>query len=449
MLPKIVTEYGREVWCVAWPVVIASMLDATEGMVDIYMVGQLGPAAISAVGMSRQIVFVMMVMMMSISTGTRTLVAQLFGAERADDVGRTAQQALMMGVVFSVALTLIGVAITRIALVLLGAQDEVLAHGTPYLRLYFIGAVFMVLNFIMSAVFGGAGDTRTPLKISTVIIFLKGTLTYGFVFGAWGLPAMGVPGAALGTILSRTAGCVMALWILTSGRARVRMRWDWRLGFDRSILERMLRIGVPAAFTGFFRNGARILMYRVAASTAHATATVAALTIGFQVRMIAIMPALAFQVAATALVGQRLGAKQIPEAERFGADTIRLCMSLIAGGGVLICLFANDIVTLFTESADVIDIGYTMLWFFAIAQTFSALSIVTSGVLAGGGETKPPLYYTINSQWLLMLPLAYLLAFSAGLDVLGIWIAWLAAGVLQGVLTFHRYLKGTWKRAVV
>ena len=116
---------------------------------------------------------------------------------------------------------------------------------------------------------------------------------------------------------------------------------------------------------------------------------------------------------------------------------------------IIICIFAREIVDLFTDSVAVVDMGYIMLWFFTIAQVFSGLSIVAGGVLAGGGETKPPLYYTIVAQWLVMLPLSYILAFLFGMDTLGIWIAWLLGGIIQGVLVWARYLKGTWKKIVI
>ena len=169
----------RNVWTIAWPIVVASLIDANEGMIDIYLVGKLGPAAISAIGMSRQIVFIFMVMAMSITSGTRTLVAQFFGAERHEDVGKTAQQALLMGVCLALVLGSISFVLTRPALILLGAPDEVLQHAVPYLRLYFAGMVFMILHYVMSAIFGGVGDTRTPLKISIIVIIFKCFTAYG------------------------------------------------------------------------------------------------------------------------------------------------------------------------------------------------------------------------------------------------------------------------------
>ena len=438
-----------QVWAIAWPVVVASMLDAMEGLIDISMVGHLGPAAISAVGLSRQILFVTMVMAISVSTGSRTLVAQFYGAGRHGDLSHTAQQAIIMGILLSAVLALVGSLIARPALVLLGAQQDVLAHAVPFLRVYFVGIVFMMPNFIIGGIFGGSGDTRTPLKISCLIICLKIPLTYGLIFGAWGLPQLGVTGAAFGSIVSRAVGCIVGISLLTSGRSRVHMRWNWRLPINRDIIGRMMRIGVPAGIQGFFRNGARVLIYRVVGWTSRPTAATAALTIGLQMRMIGIMPALAFSVSATALVGQRLGAGQIREAERFAANTIRLGMTFITVSAIVICVFAREIVDLFTDSAAVIEMGYIVLLYFTVAQVFSALSIVAGGVLAGGGETRPLLYYTIVAQWLLMLPLSYVLAFLLDMDVMGIWIAWFIGGVAQGILAWARYRKGAWKQTLI
>ncbi len=439
----------RQVWWIAWPVVIASLLDAAEGMIDIYMVGKIGPEAISGVGMSRQIVFVMMVVMMSITAGSRTLIAQFYGARRFDDLSRAAQQSIALAFLFSLFLGAFGVLISEEVLSLLGARGDVLSYATPYLRLYFGGCVFLVLNFVIGSIFGGMGDTRTPLKISIVIIILKVFATYGLLFGAWGLPKMGISGAAMGTIVSRSVGVVLGIYFLTQGYTRVRISWPWRLKLEWVMIRKMMAIGIPSGITGFFRNGARVLLYRVAAMTSNPTASIASLTIGFQVRLVTIMPALAFSVAATALVGQRLGAREIPAAERYGVDTIRLCMIVISGIGACALFFASEIVSAFTDAPVVTELGYTMLWFFTFAQFFSSLSIVTGGVMAGGGETRPPLYYTMVGQWGIMLPVSYILTFTSGLDVTGIWIAWFLGGFTQGILTYRRYLKGFWKVSLI
>jgi len=437
------------IWAISWPVVVASLVDATEGLIDIYLVGLLGPAAISAVGMSRQIVFIVMVMAISITGGTRTLVAQYYGAGRHEDVSKTAQQALLMGTVLGVFLGGVGIVLSKPVLIVLGAPQEILSHSVLFLRFYFAGMVFMILNYVMGAIFGGVGDTRTPLKISIIIIIVKCLTSYGFIFGSWGLPQLGVAGAAVGMIISRLAGCVIGLVIMARGHRQLRFSWHWRISPNWNIMARMLDIGLPSGASGFFRNGARVLLYRIISGVSRPTAAIAALTIGFQIRLFAIMPALAFSVAANSLVGQRLGGSQIRVAAQYGGQTILLCMILIAVSSTVLWIFTEAITAVFTTDKTVLDISFGMLRFFAIAQIFSSLSIVASGVLAGGGETRPSLYYTLISQWGIMLIFAYVLAFPIGLDVKGIWIAWLAASVLQGLLTLSRYYKGTWKRVMV
>ncbi len=434
---------------IAWPVVVASLIDASEGLVDIYLVGLLGPAAISAIGMSRQIVFIVMVMAISITGGTRTLVAQFYGAGNHEDVTRTGQQALLMGGALALILSIISILSTKPALVLLGAPEEVLFHGFFFLQLYFAGMIFMILNYVMSAIFGGVGDTRTPLKISVVVIVVKIFASYGFIFGMWGLPQLGVAGAALGMIISRLVGFIIGFMILVRGHERVQLSFPRTIKPDWNIISRMLKIGLPSGASGFFRNGARVLLYRVISGVSHPTAAIASLTIGFQVRMFAIMPALAFSVAANSLVGQKLGGVQIRSAEQYGSQTILLCIVLIGLGSALIWAFTESVAAIFTTDETVLSISSTLLRYFAIAQVFSSLSIVASGVLAGGGETRPSLYYTLISQWGVMLALAYILAFPFGLDVEGIWLAWLAASILQGLLTLKRYYKGSWRKVVV
>ena len=437
------------IWAISWPVVVASLVDATEGLIDIYLVGLLGPAAISAVGMSRQIVFIVMVMAISITGGTRTLVAQYYGAGRHEDASKTAQQALLMGTVLGVVLGGVGIVLSKPVLIVLGAPQEILSHSVLFLRFYFAGMVFMILNYVMGAIFGGVGDTRTPLKISIIIIIVKCVTSYGFIFGSWGLPQLGVAGAAVGMIISRLAGCVIGLMIMAKGHRQLRFAWHWRISPNWNIMARMLDIGLPSGASGFFRNGARVLLYRIISGVSRPTAAIAALTFGFQIRLFAIMPALAFSVAANSLVGQRLGGSQIRAAAQYGGQTILLCMILIAVSSTVLWIFTEAITAVFTADETVLDISFVMLRFFAIAQIFSSLSIVASGVLAGGGETRPSLYYTLISQWGIMLIFAYVLAFPIGLDVKGIWIAWLAASVLQGLLTLSRYYKGTWKRVMV
>ena len=443
-------ELLRVVWRLAWPTVVYSLLQTLVGLVDVYMVGRLGPEAIAAVGFSLQILMLVMVGALAVSTGTTTLVAQFTGAGRREDAGRVAGQALISMSAFGVVIGVFGVLVGRQFLVLLGAAGPVLSRGSPYLRLMLGGAALPLLNFTVAAIFRGAGDTLTPLKIALGVNAINVVGNYLFIFGPGPFPRLEVTGAAVGTLLARTVGAGVGIALLVSGRYRAHCRLGGKRGLlDLPLIKRMLAIGLPAAVQGFFRSGARLLFFRIVAASVAGTAATAALTIGFRVRLLTIMPSLAFQVAATALVGQRIGARDHEQAEGYGWETVKLSTAIMVVVAAALWLFAPTVIGIFTDDPAVVAVGGTMLRFFAVGQFFSTISITAGGGLIGAGDTRPPLYYTVISQWFLMLPLAWLLMRSAGLDPQGAWLAWAVAPVVQAALTLQRFRSGKWKRIEV
>ncbi len=438
-------ELLAQVWRLAWPTVVYSLLQTLVGLVDIYMVGRLGKDAIAAVGFSQQILMLIMIGALGVNAGTITLVAQFIGAGKRDQAGRVAGQALLSMFALGVAVAIPGVLLGRGLLVLLGARGSVLDQGCPYLRLMLGGSSLMMLNFAVAFIFRGAGDTLTPLKIALGVNVINVVGNWLFIFGIGPFPMLGVAGAAVGTLVARAVGATVGIALLTTGWYRVRLRFDGGEGLvDFPLVRRILNIGLPAAVQGFFRNGARVLFFRIVAGSVLGTTATAALTVGSRLRMLTIMPSLAFQVAAAALVGQSIGAKDWEQAEGYGWETVRLCTAIMVVVTVPLVVFASQLIDVFTNDAEVIDVGTTMLRFFAVGQLFSAVSIASSGGLVGAGDTRPPLYYTIVSQWLLMLPLAWALM-HMGLDPVGAWMAWFVAPIVQAALTLQRFRSGKWK----
>ncbi len=158
------------------------------------------------------------------------------------------------------------------------------------------------------------------------------------------------------------------------------------------------------------------------------------------------MPALAFQVATAALVGQCIGAKKITEAEEYAWTAIKFFTVSVAAVSLVMVIFSRPVVGQFSDSPQAIELGVLALKFIALEQFCNCISIVVSGALSGGGDTRPSMRYTIWSQWILMLPLAYFLAKQTGWDIQGAWLAWGAAPILQTGLMFARFVSGHWKR---
>ncbi|MEW6234673.1 MAG: MATE family efflux transporter [Candidatus Omnitrophota bacterium] len=433
----------RRLWEISWPTIVYAILETTVGLADIYFSGFLGSDAVAAVGFSRQIFLVLMIGTLAITTGTITLVAQYFGAGRCDMASAAATQSLRLAVISGLILGVIGAALASPSLLLLGAEGDVLIQGSAYLRILMGGVVFLMINYSVNAVFRALGDTKTPLKITSVINVLNIGLDYVFVFGLSFIPALGVKGIALGTIMARALGAAWALAILSLPSREVRLIWD--LPAQKDLITRLLSIGLPSGFSGFFRNGARIVFFAILASTSAGTAAVAVASIGFQVRMLAIMPALAIQAAVSALVGQSIGANNLEEAEGYGWTSIKFCVLIFGFLSLLLFLFPARIVRLFTDVPEVISLANAAMRFIALEQFCNCVSIVASGALSGAGDTKPPMRYTIFSQWFLMLPLALWFSYQPSMNIWGVWLAWGMAPAVQLLLTVLRFTSGEWK----
>jgi Na+-driven multidrug efflux pump len=195
-------------------VALSSQIDSLVGIADIFIVSDLGADAISAVGMGRMITMVLGVVVISATTGAFAMVAQHVGARQPLEASATAKQAITLTVLISVILSLAGLASARTLLAALSLAPAVVDLGVTYLRVYYVGLPLLALNFALSNCFYGAGDTRTPLYINVVVSVIKVTATYVLVRGVGPLPALGVSGAAVGSVLGRTCGVVLGFVLL-------------------------------------------------------------------------------------------------------------------------------------------------------------------------------------------------------------------------------------------
>jgi len=314
------------------------------------------------------------------------------------------------------------------------------------MRIIFAGLFSMVLNFTINAILQGAGDTRTPLKIMVLINILNIILNYLLIFGIGLFPQMGIIGAAWGTVIARSVGGAIGLWVLVSDRFAARTLLHKRLKIQLRLIKEIIRIGFPAGVQGLVRSGAGMILMRFVAMTVHSTYAVAAFSIGFQIEAISFMPGLAFGAVAMTLVGQNLGARKPERAKQSGSSATMLATLFMSGMGLLLFIFARPIIGIFSTNSDVINIGVDFLRIMAYSQPFLALVMVVSGGLRGAGDTITPLKYTVIHGWLIRLPLAYLLAFLLGFQTTGLWWAMTISTITQGLATWWYFNQGRWQQ---
>lgn len=440
-------ELLRDVWKLALPVILTNLLQSLVETIDVFMVGRLGPIAIAAVGMSSAIRMLMLVMLLSVAAGAMSLIAQAKGSRDPERMSFVTRQAISSGLLLSLPLAVFGLLLAEplLALVNSGGEPEAVGLGVSYLSILFLGTPFLVLNIVFNRLMQGAGDTVTPLVLTASMNVLNVILNFVLMFGVGPFPALGVAGAALGTVTARAVGVVIVFYLFYAGRHEVKIlpgsyRPNWQMFQDIFV------IGVPSGVQGLFRNGSRLLVLGIVTSTEVGTYGAAALSIGFQVEALVFMPGLALNVAATSLVGQALGRWQVDEARLRGNMAIWLGLGVMIVLALPIIIFAPAIVRIFDPSSHpvLLATGTTYFRINTVVLPLSALAMVANGALRGAGDSVPGLISTMVSRALIAVSLAWVLAFPVGMGSLGVWVALAVGVVLEAIYMTWRWRGNTW-----
>jgi putative MATE family efflux protein len=438
-----VNNLNRQLFQLAWPSLIESILQTMLGFVDLVMVGKLGADAIAGVGLGGRLMMLLQVLFTGLSVGNTALVARAVGAKDKPDAERIAKQSLVFSVIPSAIIALIGLFFSEPIIAAMGATGEVTAIGAGFLRIVSVFSIFMAIMMIGGGTLRGSGDTRTPLMITAVINVINIVFAYLLIFGHLGFPKMGPIGSAAATTIARGVGSALMLYVLFRRGSILKLPLSGGWGLSRTTLARLLNVGGPAAIEQIvFQLG---LLAFGAMTISMGTAALAAQQIAFNIASISMMPAFAFGVAATTLVGQSLGAKDPDRAEAAAWQAQRGGMIWMVLMGIAFFIWRRPLLGLFTSDPTVTAFGEMGLIFIAVTQPMQSISMVAAGALRGAGDTRATMIITTVSVWFVRVALGYLLAIVLGIGFLGIWIGWMADWTARAVLIFIRFRSGKWK----
>ncbi|MGE5584751.1 MAG: MATE family efflux transporter [Bacillota bacterium] len=440
----------RRVIQLSLPVFAEVVLQTLTQVVDMAMVGRLGASAIAAVGLSMQPLFLGQGVFMGLSVGTTALVARFTGAGERRMAGRTNHQSLLVSTVLALVTCAAAYVYARDIVTLMGAEPDVIALGTSYLRYLVPGFAMLLATMTVGGALRGAGDTTTPMKINVLVNLVNVVGNYMLIFGHFGFPALGVDGAAIATTVSRMIGGALFLWAAcrrASPVALPRLRLAAYFRIDTALVARVLRIGVPAILERLVISSGMLVYIRAVAGLG--TVVYAAHSIANNAESLSFMPGLAFATAATALVGQGLGAGRPDVAERSASEALKLGLAVMGTMALVFLAVPEYLMMIYTSDPEIIRLGSIALRVISFGQVPMGTAFIFSGALRGAGDTRSVLYVTTFAVWVVRLSATYLLVVMAGLGLFGAWLAMVADWLVRGGYVWHRFRAGRWKQLQV
>ena len=446
-VPETRAQVGGAVNRLAWPVILENLFQTALGTVDMIMVGSLGAAAIAGVGTANQIIFVIQAAFSAITTGTTVLVARFIGARQEQDANAVVKQSIVVGGLISVVFAIVGFFLADELIAVVGAEPEVVHLGAVYLRIVTVSGILMTYMFVISSALRGAGDTRTPMIVTGLINVVNIGAAYVLIFGKLGFPAMGVAGAAAGATIARLVAAVALLAVLAKGKSTLSIRGRHGWWPDSGIIRRMMRLGIPSMLEQLAMSGGMLVYGIIAISLG--TVVYATQRITFQALSISWMPGFGFAMAATAMVGQCLGAQR-PELSQCSAwHAVRMAVVWMTVTGLAMAAFGRPIIAIFTKDPVMIAMGADALKVIAFSQPFMAASMVLAGALRGAGDTRFPMVATFLGIWLVRLPLGYFFGPFLGWGLSGIYISNVLDAMARAGACVVRYRGGRWRDIAV
>ncbi len=434
----------RSLLTLAIPIVAANILQAGYQITDAFWVGRLGDAAVAAVSVSFPVTFLMIALGAGLAIAGSTLIAQYIGARNHEMVSHVAAQTLLMVAVVSVVLGAIGYIAAPTLLRLMGVAPDVYAGALGFMRVSFIALIFNFTFFVFQAIMRGVGNVTLPIYIVSGTVLLNFVLDPLLIFG-WGpIKAYGVMGAAIATLSTQGIAAIIGMAVLWLGKSGVHVR---RKDFipDFEYIQRAFLLGFPASIEQSARAlGLTMMTFLI---TSFGTLAIAAYGVGSTVLQVIMIPAMGLSMAVSTLVGQNIGAGNVDRAARIGRLGAWLGFGMLTGLGVVVFLFASQIISFFIPGApDVIAAGSVFLRIVALSWGFMGAQLALTGVLRASGNMVTAMILTLVSQWVLQFPLAYILSKHTALGTVGIWWAFPISSIIIALVTVGIYARGDWKK---
>ena len=437
------------VWKIAWPTMLTNMIGGIQGVIDHMLVGNLvGFTANAAIGVSWQIVIVVIIFISSLFTGMSVLVARFAGAGEEDRVDRTVYQAFLTAIVISLGIMApMGYLLSPTLLDLVNAAPAVQAEALPFLRIMFVFSSGMLVFFMLSGALRSAGDARTPMILGVTMTVLNIALNVVLIRGFGPIPAFGTAGAAMGTVIASGLVAAYALIKIWTGGWVVAFPRGRSLAPDWTIIKSLFRFGLPTGIQGIAMNIGGVLLLSFIGSLPESAAAQAAYAVSYtEIFSLVTWTSVGLMGAAATVAGQNLGAGKPDRADQAVHIAAKFGLTGAALIGVFFFFFPRQLLATFGMNEPVVvNIGVQLLNVLSVSGLLISVALTYTGGLQGTGDTKSPLFISIISQIVVPLGICFVVQRTSTLDPIDIWLAILSGHATRCGLSVWRFNQGHWR----
>lgn len=434
----------QRILALALPIIGGMLSQNLLNIVDTAMVGFLGNAALAAVGLGSFVVFMCQAPILGISTGVQTLAARKKGEGRVDRAAKVLNTALLVVLVVAPVLSLIYVQLAEPLYPFLNKDDAVIAQGVPYLEWRLAATVFVGMNFAFRGYWNALDLSRLYMKTLIVMHACNIVLNYVLIFGHFGAPALGVAGAGLASALSMAIGTAVYFYL-----GFIHARRD---GFLKGLANRqetgsLIRISGPSGLQQLFFAAGFVAIFWIIGRVG--TAELAAANVLITVTLFAILPGLGLGLACTTLVSQALGRGEAEDAYRWAWDVAKVTVVVMTVLGLPMWLIPDLISSIFIHDVTTREIARWPMRLVGLTMPIEALGFAFMHGLLGAGDARSVMTISVSIQWLVLLPLAYLVGPILGFGLLAIWLLQGGTRSMQSALFLLKWRSRRWQHIIV
>lgn len=447
MLELTENNLNKNIFKLSIPLVLENIFHMSVFVSDTIMIARLGTESIAAVGLAGTVYFVASMVFSSLNIASASIIARHVGAKEMGKAQIVAGQSILLSLMLGVAVSPFLVFFARKLLEVMSAEPIVIDLGVGYLQ---IVSGFMVLRLIMLACSGilrGAGDTKTPMKVTLIINIINVLFNWLLIYGIGPFPRLGVSGVGYATVISYSIGTGLLVKKLFEKEAVITISIQQMVRLHIESLRRIIRISIPAAIDTFLTQMGFLFFTKIV--TMLGTVSLAAHEIALRIESISFMPGFALAVSTATLVGQSLGAKNVNLALLSMKRSCCFALVLMGFFALIFILLPEQIVGLFQPEANVFSLATICLMISAIEQPALAIYMVYSGGLRGAGDMVSPMIVAIVGTLCLHVPLAYVLGITFQLGLAGVWLGAAIDWIVRAVAIYILYKKGRWRNIMV